>query len=233
MYVKLSARRQLTDGLWTNDIVFGQLLALCPVLAVTTTAINGLGMGLASMFVLVVANFSVSALRRIILRQLRIPMFVLVIASIVTIVDLCMNAMLHDLHKVLGLFIPLIVTNCAVLGRAESFASRYGVVGSTIDGFTMGLGFTVSLTIIGGVREVIGSGTLFSGASLLFGEQAKILELTLLPGYRGFLVGLLPAGGFFIVGGLLALKRLINQRATTKSASACGDCSDTTCAGER
>lgn len=200
------------DGLWDNNVVFAQMLALCPLLAVTSTATNGLGMGLASLVVLVASNFIISVLRNIISNEVRIPVFVLLIASIVTLVDLSMNAWMHDLHKVLGLFIPLIVTNCAILGRAESFASRQPVGLSTFDGLMMGLGFTFALVALGAMREIIGSGTLFADASLLLGDFFSFMQITLLTDYRGFLIMILPPGGFLALGFLLALKRLIDQR---------------------
>ncbi|MBK1649930.1 electron transport complex subunit RsxE [Rhabdochromatium marinum] len=201
------------DGLWDNNVVFAQALALCPLLAVTSTATNGLGLGLASTFVLVLSGFTIALLRGIITPQVRIPVFVLVIATLVTLVDLGMNAWMHDLHKVLGLFIPLIVTNCAILGRAESFASRQPVLPAAFDGLMMGLGFTLVLVVLGAVREIIGFGTLFANASLLLGEGLHFLELTLIPDYRGFLLMILPPGGFLALGFLLAGKRLIDRRA--------------------
>ena len=195
------------DGLWTRNIVLSQLLALCPLLAVTTSAINGLGMGIATTLVLVFSNLGVSLLRKFIPRDIRIPCFVVVIASLVTLVDQWMNAYLHEMHKVLGLFIPLIVTNCAVLGRAESFAYNNRLLPSIADGLAMGLGFSWSLMLIGGIRELIGSGTLFSGASLLGGPAFSALEFEVLPKYRGFLIAVLPPGGFMAVGAVLALKK--------------------------
>jgi electron transport complex protein RnfE len=141
----------------------------------------------------------------------RIPVFVLIIASLVTLVDLAMNAWLHDLHKVLGLFIPLIVTNCAILGRAESFASRNRVAPAVFDGLMMGVGFTLVLVTLGAVREVIGAGTLFANASLLLGEAMGFLETTLIPDYRGFLLMILPPGGFLALGFLLAGQRLLKR----------------------
>jgi electron transport complex protein RnfE len=200
------------DGLWDNNVVFAQMLALCPLLAVTGTATNGLGMGLATLAVLVLSSFAISLLRKIISAEVRIPVFVLIIATIVTLVDMTMNAWLHDLHKILGLFIPLIVTNCAILGRAESFASRNPVAPSTVDGLMMGIGFTLALVILGSVREVIGSGTLFANADLLLGESFKFLELTLIPDYKGFLLLILPPGGFLALGFILAGKRLLDNR---------------------
>ena len=203
-----SYRQVLRDGLWDNNPVFGQLLALCPLLAVTGSATNGLGMGLATLAVLLPANLLVSASRRLLVPEVRIPVFVLLIAGLVTLVDLLMNAFVHDLHKVLGLFIPLIVTNCAILGRAEVFASRQAVVPSAVDGLAMGLGMTLAMVLLGAVREALGSGTLFANASLLLGDGFAWLEVTLVPDYDGFLLALLPPGGFLALGLLLALRRL-------------------------
>ena len=199
------------DGIWDNNVVFAQSLALCPLLAVTSNATNGLGLGLASTFVLVVSGILVAMLRGIITPEVRIPVFVLIIAVLVTLVDLAMNAWVHDLHKVLGLFIPLIVTNCAILGRAESFASRNKVLPALFDGLMMGLGFTLSLVLLGAVREILGSGTLFQGAALMLGDALGFLELTLIPDYRGFLLAILPPGGFVALGFILAGKRLLDQ----------------------
>ena len=200
------------DGLWDNNIIFAQALALCPLLAVTSGASNGLGMGLASTSVLVASGFLVAAFRGIISPQVRIPVFILIIATLVTLVDLAMNAWVHDLHKVLGLFIPLIVTNCAILGRAESFASRNSVMPALFDGLTMGLGFTMVLVLLGAMREMLGSGTLFANAALLLGDWAHFMELTLIADYKGFLLVILPPGGFLALGFLLAGKRLIDKR---------------------
>jgi electron transport complex protein RnfE len=199
------------DGLWDNNVVLAQMLALCPLLAVTGTATNGLGLGLASLVVMVASGLLVSSLRGLITPQVRIPVFVLIIATLVTLVDLAMNAWLHDLHKVLGLFIPLIVTNCAILGRAESFASRNRIVPAVFDGLMMGVGFTLVLVALGAVREVIGSGTLFANASLLLGDAMGFLETTVIPDYRGFLLMILPPGGFLALGFLLAGQRLLKR----------------------
>lgn len=207
------------NGLWDQNIVFSQGLALCPLLAVTGTATNGLGMGLATTLVLVVSGLTVALARSMILPEIRIPVFVLIIAAIVTLVDMGMNAWVHDLHKVLGLFIPLIVTNCAILGRAESFASKNAVLPAAVDGLMMGLGFTLALVILGAFRELIGSGTLFSHAELLLGQSLAFLDITVIPDYRGFLIAILPPGGFLILGLLLAGKRLLDRRLATSAAS--------------
>ena len=210
--VAIDYKRIWRDGIWDNNVVFAQLLALCPLLAVTGTATNGLGLGLASLFVMVVANLVVALFRGIITPEVRIPVFILLIAGIVTLVDMMMNAWLHELHKVLGLFIPLIVTNCAILGRAEAFASRQPIRASIFDGFAMGLGFLITLVALGAVREIIGAGTLFSGASLLLGDAFQFMELTLIPEYRGFLLMALPPGGFIMMGFLMAAKRIMDRR---------------------
>lgn len=199
------------DGIWNNNIILAQALALCPLLAVTGTASNGLGMGIATTFVLIASGLFVSMLRNLISTQVRIPVFILIIAALVTLVDMMMNAWLHDLHKVLGLFIPLIVTNCAILGRAESFASRNTVFPSVFDGLMMGLGFTMVLVVLGATREMLGSGTLFANAALLLGNWASFLELILIPDYKGFLLVILPPGGFLVLGFILAGKRLIDR----------------------
>ncbi len=205
------------DGLWKNNVVFSQMLALCPLLAVTGTATNGLGMGLASTFVMILSSFAVSISRDMITNEVRIPVFVLIIATLVTLVDMSMNAWLHDLHKVLGIFIPLIVTNCAILGRVESFASRNAIFPSTYDGLMMGLGFTLALVSLGLAREIIGSGTIFANASLLLGESFAFLEITLIPEYKGFLLSILPPGGFLVLGFILAGKRLLDRRIEKRS----------------
>lgn len=206
-YVKI-----IQEGIWNNNVVFSQMLALCPLLAVTGTATNGLGMGLATTAVLIASNFIVSMSRGLITPEVRIPIFVLFIASIVTLVDMYINAYLHELYKVLGLFIPLIVTNCAILGRAESFASRQSMPASVLDGMMMGLGFTMALVILGATREVLGSGTLFANASLMFGESFSVIETTIIPHYKGFLLMLLPPGAFIALGFILAGKRVIDAR---------------------
>jgi len=213
--VTIKYSRIAKDGFWENNVVMSQMLALCPLLAVTSTATNGLGMGLATMVVMIISALVISLIRDLITSEVRIPVFVLIIAAIVTIVDLSMNAWLHELHKILGLFIPLIVTNCAILGRAESFASRNPVRYSVFDGFMMGVGFIFVLVTVGAVREILGSGTLFANASLLLGNAFSFLEMTLIPEYGGFLLMILPPGGFLALGFLLAGKRLIDRKLAT------------------
>ena len=200
------------NGLWDNNVVLAQMLALCPTLAVTGSATNGLGMGLATTAVLTASNVIIASLRHLISPQVRIPVYIVLIATLVTLVDMSLNAWLHDLYKVLGLFIALIVVNCAILGRAEAFAAKNTVAASAADGLMMGFGFTGALVVIGAVREIIGSGTLFAQASLLLGQGMAFLELTVIPHYRGFLLAILPPGGFLALGFILAGKRLLDRR---------------------
>ena len=170
--------------------------------------VNVAGMGAVTTLVLVASNLLVSLIRAIVPNQIRIPIFTLLIAALVTLVDQAMNAWMHDLHRVLGLFIALIVVNCAILGRAEAFAIKNRPLAATVDGIATGLGFTLGLVLVGGCREILGSGTLFSGASLLLGPHFQFMELTILPGYRGFLLMMLPPGGFIMMGLLLGAIRL-------------------------
>jgi len=208
----------LKEGLWVNNPGLVQLLGLCPLLAVTTNAINGLGLGLATLLTLVVSNVTVSLIRNVVRPEVRIPVFVLVIASIVTVIELAMNAWLHDLYLILGIFIPLIVTNCSIIGRAESFASRQPVDRALLDGLAMGAGFTLVLVALGGLRELIGQGTLLSQAHLMFGEFGRHLTLTLIDDYRGFLLAILPPGAFLGLGFLIAGMNIINARRERKAA---------------
>ena len=201
------------DGLWDNNGVFSMMLGLCPAMAMTTSATNGLGMGLATTVVMAAANCLVSVFRNFITREVRIPVFILISAAMVTMVDLAMNAWLHELYKVLGLFIPLIVVNCLPMARFEAFASKSPPLPALVDGLFMGLGFTLALVAIGAVREVIGSGTLFADASLLLGPAFKVIELRLLPAEAGVLMMILPPGAFLTTGLLVVAKRLIDQRA--------------------
>ena len=187
----MNLAREFTKGLWKENAVFRLLLGMCPTLAVTTSAENGIGMGLATTFVLVCSNLAISAMRKLIPAQVRIPAFIVIIASFVTVVQLCMEAYVYDLYKALGIFIPLIVVNCVILGRAEAFASKNGLISSLADGLGMGLGFTLGLFILGSVREVLGSGSLLGFS--LFGA-----------GYQPFLLMILPPGAFICLGLLLA-----------------------------
>jgi len=212
-------RRIIADGLWLNNPGTVQLLGLCPLLAVTTTVTNGLGLGLATTLTLLTSNVIVSLIRKLVRPEVRIPVFVLVIASVVTVIELAMNAWLHDLHKILGIFIPLIVTNCSIIGRAESFASRHSVDRSLLDGLAMGIGFTLVLATLGGLRELVGQGTLLSQAHLMFGDFGRHLTLTVIADYRGFLLAILPPGAFMGLGFLIAGMNVINARREQRAAS--------------
>ena len=195
----MSLVNSFKKSIWAEIAVFRLLLGLCPALAVTTSAENGLGMGLATTFVLVCSNIVVSSLRKIIPPKVRIPSFIVVIASFVTIVQLCMEAYFYDLHKALGIFIPLIVVNCLILGRAEAFASKNRLLPAVVDGVGMGLGFTLALFVLGAVRELFGSGTLLGYA--LFGAS-----------YQPLILMILPPGAFIAMGLLLAAMNLVDAR---------------------
>ena len=195
----MTLNREFRKGLWRENAVFRLLLGLCPALAVTTSAENGLGMGLATTFVLVCSNIVVSLLRKVIPPKVRIPSFIVVIASFVTVVQLCMEAYFYDLYKALGIFIPLIVVNCLILGRAESFASKNRLVPAVVDGGGMGLGFTLALFVLGAVRELFGSGTLLGYS--VFGEA-----------YQPLILMILPPGAFIAMGLLLAGMNLFDAR---------------------
>lgn len=205
-------RKIAYDGLWKNNQALVALLGLCPLLAVSNSVVNSLGLGLATTFALVFSNTIVSLIRNHVTHEVRLPVFVLVIASNVTIIDLLMNAFFHDLHKILGIFIPLIVTNCAIIGRAEAFASKNAVDKAAADGLFMGLGFMLVLVVLGAMREVIGTGTLFGRSDLLFGNLAKNWSIEIFHDYGGFLLAILPPGAFIGLGLIIALKNVIETR---------------------
>lgn len=205
------------DGLWHNNVAFVQILGLCPLLAVTSNVVNGLGLGLATLLTLVLSNVTVSAIRNLIRPDIRIPVFVLLIASIVTAIELAMNAWFHELHGILGIFIALIVTNCSILGRAEAFASKNSIGRSFVDGLTMGLGFAAALVLLGAMRELLGAGTLFDQAHLMFGEAARTFRLTVFEDYKGFLLAILPPGAFIGLGLLIAARNWLDQRAQRRA----------------
>ena len=213
----LSYAKIVRDGLWNNNQALVALLGLCPLLATTTSATNGLGMGIATTAVLVMSNITVSLIRRLVRPEVRIPVFVVVIASFVTIVELLMKAYFFELHKVLGIFIALIVVNCTILGRAEAFASKSPVAASALDGLSIGMGSTAALVTLGGLRELVGQGTLFAQAHLLLGDWARVLELAVGEGFHGALIAILPPGAFIGLGFLIALKNVIDRRATRKT----------------
>ncbi len=202
----------IKNGLWENNQAFVALLGLCPLLAVSNTFINGLGLGLATTLTLILSNTTISLIRHQVGSEVRLPVFVLIIASIVTAIELAMNAFFYELYLILGIFIPLIVTNCAIIGRAEAFASKNPLLASFFDGLGMGLGFTFALVSLGALREVLGSGTLFANAHLMFGEAAKNMTLSVIPNYEGFLLAILPPGAFIGLGLMVAVKNIIDAR---------------------
>ncbi|WP_440997473.1 electron transport complex subunit E [Arhodomonas sp. SL1] len=204
-------RHIVSDGLWHNNAGLVQLLGLCPLLAVSATVVNALGLGLATTLTLLASNTTVSLIRRSVPNAVRIPVYVLVIATFVTVIGMLMEAYFHELHGILGIFIPLIVTNCAILGRAEAFASRQPVGAAAMDGLATGAGFTAVLLALGAGRELVGRGTLGHNAHLLLGDWARELTLVL-PGYDGFLPALLPPGAFIGLGLLLAARNVIEGR---------------------
>lgn len=200
------------NGLWDNNPALVQLLGLCPLLAVSGSVVNSLGLGLATMLVLVGSNISVSLIRKSVSDAVRLPVFVMIIASFTTATELLMQAFTYELYQILGIFIPLIVTNCTILGRADAFASKNGVVASALDGFMMALGFLLVLVSLGAIREILGSGTLFAGMDLLLGEVASNWKLNVLgSNYPGFLVAILPPGAFIVTGFLIAGKNSIDK----------------------
>jgi H+/Na+-translocating ferredoxin:NAD+ oxidoreductase subunit E len=216
----MTTRSEITrNGIWSNNVALVQLLGLCPLLAVTSTVINGLGLGIATLITLVLSNSIVSLIRGFVRSEVRLPVFVLIIASVVTIIELTMKAMFFDLYLVLGIFIPLIVTNCAIIGRAEGFASRNPLGPAALDGLMMGLGFLAVLVVLGGLREIIGFGTLFAHAELMFGDAAKALVFAINPDYPGFLLAVLPPGAFFGLALLIAAKNWFDLRPVAQQQS--------------
>lgn len=202
----------LTNGLWKNNSALVQLLGLCPLLAVSNSITNALGLGLATMLVLICTNTTISIFRHITPHDIRIPIYVMIIATMVTAVQMLMNAYAYPVYQSLGIFIPLIVTNCIVIGRAEAYASKNSVLHSAFDGFAMGLGMTCSLVALGALRELIGNGTLFDGLDLLLGSWAKSLRVDVLHIDSGLLLAILPPGAFIGLGVLLALKNIIDKK---------------------
>lgn len=205
--------KELTwQGLWKNNPGLVQLLGLCPLLAVTSTLVNAIGLGLATLFVLIGSNATVSLVRNWVPKEIRIPIFVLIIAAFVTCIQLLMNAFTYDLFESLGIFLPLIVTNCAIIGRAEAYASKNPFAKSAFDGLVMGLGFLFVLMALGAIRELLGQGTLFDGAELLFGQWATVLRIEVLQLDSQFLLAILPPGAFIAMGFLIAGKNYIDKK---------------------
>ncbi|MBH0021012.1 electron transport complex subunit E [Pseudoalteromonas sp. SWXJ133] len=204
------------EGVWVNNPALVQLLGLCPLLAVTSTVTNALGLGLATLLVLIGSNVTVSIVRNWVPKDIRIPVFVMIIAGFVTIVQLLMNAYTFGLYQSLGIFIPLIVTNCAIIGRAEAYASKNPVHLSAFDGLMMGLGFMAVLLVLGTMRELIGQGTLFDGADLLLGPWAQSLRIEVFNFDNQFLLAILPPGAFLGLGLLIAAKNVIDAQIKSK-----------------
>ena len=201
----------LQQGLWKNNPALVQLLGLCPLLAVTNSVVNALGLAIVTTLVLVASNALVSLTRNKVNSDVRLPTFVMIIAALVTVAELLMQAFTYELYLILGIFIPLIVTNCAILGRAEAYACKNPLAPSVLDGLAMGVGFSLVLILLGALRELLGQGTLFADMHLLFGETASNWKLTLIDDYSGFLFAILPPGAFIGMGLLIALKNLIDD----------------------
>ncbi|MBT4521161.1 MAG: electron transport complex subunit E [Halieaceae bacterium] len=200
------------SGLWKNNPAIVQLLGLCPLLAVTGSVVNAIGLAIATTFVLVGSGAAVSAVRQVLSDAIRLPVFVMIIAAAVTCIELLMQAFAYELYQILGIFLPLITTNCIILGRAESFASRNPMIPAIYDGFIMGIGFSLVLILLGGLREVIGTGVLFADMDLLFGPSAADWEWVLVESYQPFLLAILPPGAFIFAGLIIAVKNLIDIR---------------------
>ncbi len=210
----------MKNGLWTNNPAIVQLLGLCPLLAVSATVTNALGLGLATTAVLIGSNLIVSLVRQWVPSEVRIPVFVMIIAALVTCVQLLMNAFTYGLYQSLGIFIPLIVTNCIIIGRAESFASKNDPIPAVWDGLWMGMGLTSTLVVLGAMREILGNGTLFDGADRLLGDWAASLRIEVFNFDSNFLLAMLPPGAFIGVGFIIALKNVIDKKREQKIADA-------------
>ena len=205
------------DGLWHNNPGLVQILGLCPLLAVSNTMVNALGLGIATTLVLTGSNVTVSTIRHIVRPELRIPVFVMVIACFVTIVEYLTKAYFYDLFLILGIFLPLITTNCAIIARAEAYASKNSISRSFVDGLMMGVGFAAVLVVLGGMRELIGQGTLFADAHLMFGESARWMTITFFEDYEGYLLAILPPGAFIGLGLMIACKNYIDRRSKQRA----------------
>ena len=205
-----SYRELSLNGMWKNNPAIVQLLGLCPLLAVTGSVVNALGLGLATMLVLVCSNTAVSLIRNVVSEAVRLPVFVMIIASAVTCIELLMQAFAYELYQILGIFLPLITTNCVILGRADAFASKNPLLPAVYDGLIMGLGFGVILVLLGAMRELAASGALFANMDLLFGPGAAQWRLVLFSDYKDFLLAILPPGAFIFTGLIIAMKNLID-----------------------
>lgn len=215
----MSQIREVTwNGLWKQNTALIQLLGLCPLLAMSNSVVNGVGLGLATVLVMALANLAIAALRSLIPYEIRIPVFILIIAALVTVVDLAMNAWLHSFYTVLGIFIPLIVTNCIVLARVEAYAAKNPIAVSTVDGIAMGLGLTWVLGLLGAVREIVGTGAIFAGIDMIIPAAHAIQVLP--HDYPGFLVAILPPGAFIALGMLIAARNWLDARAARRARQA-------------
>lgn len=213
--------REITEkGLWSNNPALVQLLGLCPLLAVSSSVVNSLGLGLATLLVLTSTNLAVSLIRHYVSDAVRLPAFVMIIASVVTCIELLMKAFTFELYQILGLFIPLIVTNCAVLGRADAFASKNTPLPAAYDGFIMGFGFMMVLVLVGAVREILGTGAIFADMQLIFGEAARDWKLDVFGAdYPNVIFALLPPGAFIVVGFLIAIKNFVDNKRKERAAA--------------
>jgi len=207
------------NGLWKNNPALVQLLGLCPLLAVSGTVVNALGLGVATTMVLILSNASVSLIRNVVSDTVRLPTFVMIIASAVTCIELLVQAFAYELFLILGVFLPLITTNCVVLGRADGFAAKNALGPSMYDGFIMGVGFAVVLVMLGGLRELTGTGALFANMDLLFGPAAAEWEVVVFPDYQPFLLAILPPGAFIFTGLIIAVKNLIDAQIKKREAA--------------
>lgn len=217
---KVNYQEIIEKGLWNNNPALVQLLGLCPLLAVSSSVVNALGLGLATLLVLTTTNSTVSLIRAYVSDAVRLPAFVMIIASAVTCIELLMKAFTFELYQILGLFIPLIVTNCAVLGRADAFASKNKIIPAAVDGFMMGLGFLLVLVCVGAVREILGTGHIFADMNLIFGEAARNWQLNVFgANYPNVIFALLPPGAFIVVGFLIAIKNAVDEKRKQRMAA--------------
>lgn len=203
------------NGLWKQNTGLVQILGLCPILAISTNLVNAVSLGLATVLVMALVNLVIAVLRNLIPYEVRIPVFILIIAAVVTVVEMAFNAWLHGLYLVLGIFIPLIVTNCIVLARVEAFAAKNTPLDSTVDGFAMGIGLVLVLAVLGGLRELVGSGTLLAGIDLVIPGTSPIQLLG--DDYPGFLIGVLPPGAFFTLSCLIAARNWLDSRRAARA----------------
>lgn len=207
-----SYRELSVNGLWKNNPALVQLLGLCPLLGVSNSTVNALGLGLATVLVLGCSNVAVSLVRSVVNTAVRLPVFVMIIAALTTCIELLMQAFTYELYQILGIFIPLITTNCVILGRADGFAAKHSSLLAGFDGLMMGLGFAAVLVVLGGLRELFGTGGLFANMHLLFGPAATDWHIVLIDDYKGFLLAILPPGAFIVLGLLIALKNRIDEQ---------------------